>query len=348
MADLEEIYKEVLAEEQAKGVSAAVAEGRAKAARARAEAGSPHPKEPKWWPGAQPHLEGGEAAPEAAAPEAAEEPAEEAPAEAPAAAPEAAEEPAEEAPAEAPAAEETPAETAAEHAPEVPQEQTTAPEPAQPAAATASVPTTETVAPAAAATAAPEQKPSGVIHGTTTGTRLRPEDEATTEAQFEGQQAMYDRRKLIDELVGTGVPAVSASATGERRSPALALLYLLIPIMAIAFLLAQDDSAPAGGEEPPGNGGSGITLVAQNAAFDTDQLSLPADEPTVVTLDNQDALPHNLSIYEDDSVESDLFIGAEVAGGASVDYDVPALETGEYFFRCDLHPTSMTGTVTVE
>jgi hypothetical protein len=65
--DPEEIYQEVLQEEQQKGVSGPVAEGRAKAARARAEAGSPHPKEPKWWPGSQPHLEGVEAPAEAPA-----------------------------------------------------------------------------------------------------------------------------------------------------------------------------------------------------------------------------------------------------------------------------------------
>ncbi|MGH2819575.1 MAG: hypothetical protein ACRDJ5_02850, partial [Actinomycetota bacterium] len=82
MADPEQLYQEVLQEEQQKGVSSAVAEGRAKAARARAEAGSPHPKEPKWWAGAQPHLEGGEAAAPAedeapeAAPTEAEAPAE--------------------------------------------------------------------------------------------------------------------------------------------------------------------------------------------------------------------------------------------------------------------------------
>ena len=77
MVDPEQLYQEVLQEEQQKGSSAPVAEGRAKAARARAEAGSPHPKEPKWWPGAQPHLEGGDepAADEAPAEEPAAEPA---------------------------------------------------------------------------------------------------------------------------------------------------------------------------------------------------------------------------------------------------------------------------------
>ncbi|MGH2790570.1 MAG: hypothetical protein ACRDJ0_06245, partial [Actinomycetota bacterium] len=106
--DPEQIYQEVLQEEQKKGSSAPVAEGRAKSARARAEAGSPHPKEPKWWPGAQPHLEGGEAA---------EEPAEETAAEEPAAEETVAEEPVEEPAAEEPAAEEPAAEEPAAEEP---------------------------------------------------------------------------------------------------------------------------------------------------------------------------------------------------------------------------------------
>jgi plastocyanin len=333
VADPEQIYSEVLAEEQSKGSAAPVAEGRAKAARARAEAGSPNPKEPKWWPGAQPHLGGGDG--EAPA-EPAEEPAEAVgePAEA------------EETSVEAPVAEETPAATEEQPA-QVPQEQTAPPaEPAAPAAATAPAPAAQAPAPVAVAEAPAEAKPSGVIHGTVAGNRLRPEDAVTTDAQFQGQAAMYARRKLIDELVGTGVPAISAHESGERRSPALALLYLLIPIMAIAFLLANNDSAPADGDTPPPPGG--ITLAAAGVAFDTDQIDLTADEATTLTFDNEDTVTHNFSIYEDDSASKDLFVGAELAGGSSIDYDIPALEAGEYFFRCDLHPTSMTGTVTVE
>ncbi|MEA2452591.1 MAG: hypothetical protein QOG04_1301 [Actinomycetota bacterium] len=327
MADPEQIYAEVLSEEQGKGSASPVAEGRAKAARARAEAGSPHPKEAKWWPGAQPHLEGGGGE----APAAAEE------------AEETVEEPAQEEPAAAPVAEETPAATEEVQAPEVPQEQTAAPaEPVQAPAAVAE-------APAAAAQAAPEAKPSGVIHGTIGGNRLRPEDESTTEAQFQGQADMYERRKLIDELIATGVPAISAHETGERRSPALALLYLLIPIMAIAFLLANNDSAPA--EAAGGEGGgaaAGITLTASGVAFDTDSLSLPAGEASDIQFVNDDSVAHNFSIYENDSASKDLFKGAETPGGSESTYAVPALDKGEYYFQCDLHPSSMTGTVTVE
>ena len=334
MADPEQIYQEVLTEEQGKGVSAPVAEGRAKAARARAEAGSPHPKEPKWWPGAQPHLEGGDAAPSE---EPAEEPAEAEPVD------ETVEAAAQDEPAEAPVAEETPAATEEVQAPQVPQEQ--APPPAEPAP-----PAPDAAQPAAAAVAAaPEAKAGGVIHGTATGTRVRPEDAATTDAQYQGQMDMYARRKLIDELVGTGVPVVSAADTGQRRSPALAVLYLLIPIIAIAFLLANNDSTPAAAEGEHGGGeAGGITLSAAAVQFDTDQLSWPAGEETTVAFHNEDSVPHNFSIYTDESGEKDLFVGPEVGAGASADYAVDPLEAGEYFFRCDLHPTSMTGTVTIE
>jgi plastocyanin len=38
---------------------------------------------------------------------------------------------------------------------------------------------------------------------------------------------------------------------------------------------------------------------------------------------------------------------AQVPGGSSQTYDVEALDPGKYFFRCDFHPTTMTGTFVV-
>jgi plastocyanin len=330
VADPEQIYQEVLTEEQGKGVSPAVAEGRAKAARARAEQGSPHPKEPKWWPGAQPHLESGDGS----APAAEAEPvAEEVPAEEPAAP--------EPEPAPAPAA-------AAEPAEEPPTEEV-AVQPSEPAVTRAQP--AEQPAPAAAAAAATPARPAGVTHGSATGTRVRPEDSVTTEAQFQGQTAMYERRKLIDELIATGVPATAAAEAGERRSPMLAILYLLIPLLAIGIVVAQND-ASGGGEgngaapAPPDTGA--ITITAANVAFDTDEITLPADEETTVTFVNDDSVVHNFSVYEDDSAQEAIFQGQNVDGGGQIDNDIPALEAGEYFFRCDLHPTSMIGTLVAE
>jgi plastocyanin len=347
VADPEEIYQEVLTEEQGKGVTPAVAEGRAKAARLRAEHGSPHPKEPKWWPGAQPHLEGDGAGPTAEP--AAAEAVEEAPAEAPADAPAPAEEPA---PAEAPApVAEAPAAAPAAEAP--------APAPAAPAApAEAPAPAAAPAAAAPAATAAPpttpptvtpDMRPPGVSHGVPTGTRLRPEDAVQTDAQFEGQQAVYERRRLIDEYIATEPTA--QVPTGPRSGQwGLFLIYLVIVAGAILFVVNQEDTGEGGGgtggEAPPGGGG--LTVTAQNVAFDTDTLELPADKDAEIEFVNDDAssVTHNIAIYEDDSASKEIFKGQVIPGGDSITYEVPSTPKGTYYFQCDIHP-GMNGTVEV-
>ncbi len=325
--DPEQIYQEVLQEEQAKGSVTAVAEGRAKAARQRANHGSPHPKEARWWPGSQPRWEGGEASPAA-------EPQDE----------EVAEEPVEETPAEQPAAE-APAPAAEQPAAE-------APAPAEPAPA---APATEAAPqPLAAAAAA---APTGVTHGTPSGNRLRPEDGVATQAQFDAQQAHYERRKLIDELVNSGVPAVAAQGSGRPAAPFLAILYILIPILAIFVLLANDDGGgeAGGGEgepaaEAPAEGGA-LTVSAANISFDTDLITVPADEEAVIDFINEDSVEHNISVYPDQQAgvgkANAFFTGDIIQGGQEITYDVPAQNAGEYFFQCDVHP-NMNGAYVAE
>lgn len=95
-------------------------------------------------------------------------------------------------------------------------------------------------------------------------------------------------------------------------------------------------------------GGGGLTVVAENTAFDTDEVRLPADTPTTLTLDNRDTAPHNLSIYQDDTASGEpLFTFEPFPGPATQTFDVPSIPEGQYYFRCDVHPT-MEGTVVVE
>ncbi len=94
-------------------------------------------------------------------------------------------------------------------------------------------------------------------------------------------------------------------------------------------------------------GAGAVEVVAQNTAFDTDEIHLPADTPSKLTLDNEDAFAHNLSIYEDDTASGvPLFTLEPFSGPATETRDVRALAEGEYYFRCDIHPT-MEGTVVV-
>ncbi|HEU4527161.1 MAG TPA: cupredoxin domain-containing protein [Actinomycetota bacterium] len=96
-----------------------------------------------------------------------------------------------------------------------------------------------------------------------------------------------------------------------------------------------------------GGGGPSIQVAAQNIAFDTDTIELPADTPATIVFDNRDAgVQHNIAIYEDDTLAAELFKGELITGPETIEYQIPPLPPGEYFFQCDVHP-NMNGVVVV-
>jgi len=104
--------------------------------------------------------------------------------------------------------------------------------------------------------------------------------------------------------------------------------------------------AVEGGGAGGGGGGPVIQMAAENIAFDTDTIELP-DTASTIMFDNRDAgVQHNIAIYEDDTLATTLFKGELVSGPGKVEYQIPPLPAGEYYFRCDVHP-NMSGVVVV-
>jgi plastocyanin len=176
----------------------------------------------------------------------------------------------------------------------------------------------------------------------------------STEAQFDGQRAMYERRRLIDEVIQTGVPATAATESERSSSAALALLYLLIPL-AVIFFLASNRPEPAAtteGQETTttegGGGPSGNTIVAEDLAFNVEELEVAAGEEASYTLENRDSVVHNFAVYEDEEATGEaLYTSPDAAANASVDFTFTApRDRRDYTFICDYHPT-MKGTLTV-
>ncbi len=152
-------------------------------------------------------------------------------------------------------------------------------------------------------------------------------------------------------VVASGIVVASAFAAGRsviRASSLAALTGVVAGVAMLAGGIALIAVSPAaegegGGVEPV----PAIQISAQNIEFSTKTIELTADTPSTISFDNKDAgTQHNIAIYEDDTLQKSLFRGALVMGPKTVDYQVPGLPQGSYYFHCDVHPT-MNGTVTV-
>ena len=110
-------------------------------------------------------------------------------------------------------------------------------------------------------------------------------------------------------------------------------------LLASAFVL----TACTGSASSPSLPATDATITSGGLEFGTSSLVAPADRPWTIGFVNQSLMPHNVAIYGDASAAQLIFRGDTIEQGATV-YSVPALVTGSYFFRCDVHP-DMNGTV---
>ncbi len=127
------------------------------------------------------------------------------------------------------------------------------------------------------------------------------------------------------------------------------MMVPLAIVLALVFGCAEDpgpDPTPTPTPQP----GEPVTieLSAQNQRFDTDTLTVPAGSEVMIVFNNMDADAHNFALYESSAATTAHFVGEIITGPETIVYEFTAPESpGEYFFRCDPHPFTMTGTFIV-
>jgi len=190
--------------------------------------------------------------------------------------------------------------------------------------------------------------PNGAATGGFDPTTLSVESGAPIDLVFDNQDPGVQHNVVIFSEDPAKNPDAPALFTGELTTGSSSTTYAVPALQPGAYFFhCQVHPGTMTGTIEAGAGGGGLTVTAKSLAFDTDELDLPGGKPTTFTFDNEDAgIAHNFSIYTDDSASKVLFQFDPFPGVDSRSFDIPALDPGTYFFRCDVH-TTMNGTVVV-
>ncbi len=127
-----------------------------------------------------------------------------------------------------------------------------------------------------------------------------------------------------------------------KRLLSLAALTLLAIILVACGGAAGGPTGAPASVDP-----NALEISSRDLKFSTDRLEAPANKAFQIVYDNQEAAPHNVAIYKDQSASEKILVEEPFSGPKTVVYDVPAQAAGSYFFRCDIH-TDMKGTLEVK
>ncbi len=111
--------------------------------------------------------------------------------------------------------------------------------------------------------------------------------------------------------------------------------------------VAKANATPA----PPPSGGAGAVLKVSAVGLKYEQTALTAPATPRSGSSSRTRTrrsPHNVAIHKGSPTGEEVFKGEIFPGVATKTYDVPALPAGAYAFVCTVHPTTMTGTLTVQ
>lgn len=138
-------------------------------------------------------------------------------------------------------------------------------------------------------------------------------------------------------------PASGTTPAGSPTSAATAAATSAATTAATAAATTVATSAAG----TPAAGGTTITITASNLLFDKTTLTATAGS-VAVELDNKDGgIPHNIHFYKGSDATGADAGSTTITTGPATEKVTLTFEKGDYYFQCDVHPTTMNGKLTV-
>ena len=162
---------------------------------------------------------------------------------------------------------------------------------------------------------------------------------------------------VIALVVAASILGVATIVASRERLSNGTLFSMIGVVAGVAMLAGGIAIVTIGTGKEAGGGGGGPQVVALMApkgaavtGFQPTTLSVAADKPIELDFTNQDpGIQHNVVIFLEDPAKNPnatpVFTGDLVTGVNRAKYAVPALPVGTLYFHCEVHPTTMVGTM---
>ena len=150
---------------------------------------------------------------------------------------------------------------------------------------------------------------------------------------------MRQRLSLLPILIAT-VLAVLAAACGEGGGDQATATRAPAAHVSPAATATAAGTAAAGAQQ--------LEVTARGIAFDKASLQVAASQPFTIRLKNDAQVTHNLHIYTKKDGDSIAVTQPDrVPAGSTGVLSATIAQAGDYYFQCDIHPSAMTGKITV-
>ena len=128
---------------------------------------------------------------------------------------------------------------------------------------------------------------------------------------------------------------------------------MAVGLLAVLATCLAGCSGSAGSTKPPAgacvktDSTNSVTLTANNLQFSTACIDAVVGTDIVIHFTNQEALPHDVAVYKDNTKKDLLGKSMIITGpSGSTTLTIPAQLPGQLYFECTIH-TSMNGSLVV-